>query len=221
MGSKDPFALRRASVAVLRLLIEKQLPLDLAALLTKAAGLYPSLPNADGLIDKVLHYMLDRLRAWYEDLAISAEVFQSVAAKQLSTPLDIDNRIYAVAAFSQLPEAQALAAANKRVSNILAKESIDKTTPDADLFSDDAERALADALANVDATVQPLLADADYQQALMELAVLRKPVDDFFDQVMVMTDDLTVRANRLALLLQLRQLFLHIADISYLVPAKN
>ena len=219
-GSKDPFALRRASVSVLRLLIEKELPLDLATLLEKAAELHTDLTNREGLVAKVLSYMLDRLRAWYEDMGISAEVFQSVAAKQLSTPLDIDHRIYAVAEFCQLPESQALAAANKRVSNILAKESVGTTELNPALFSDDTEKTLADALAEVNAKFQPLLARGDYKQALTSLAVLREPVDNFFDQVMVMTDDAQVRANRLALLQQLRSLFLHIADISLLVPAK-
>lgn len=219
-GSKDPFALRRASVAVLRLLIEKELPLDLAQLLQLAADQYPDLPKADGLVERVLTYMLDRLRAWYEDLSISAEVFLSVAAKSLSTPLDIDHRIYAVAAFTQLEEAQALAAANKRVSNILAKEQVETTEINPTLLSESAEQQLAEALAAISKKVQPLLDNSDYQPALQALAALRDPVDAFFDQVMVMTDDLAVRQNRLALLSQLRALFLHVADISLLVPAK-
>ncbi|WP_317932829.1 glycine--tRNA ligase subunit beta [Halioxenophilus sp. WMMB6] len=220
-GSKDPFALRRASVAVLRLLIEKQLPLDLSELVAIAGGQYADLPKCEGLLDRVLGYMLERLRSWYEDLGISAEVFLAVAAKQLTTPLDIDQRIYAVAAFTQMEEAEALAAANKRVSNILAKEAVDTTELKAELLTDAAEQALAAALAEVTAEVAPLLAEADYQAALQQMAALRQPVDAFFDQVMVMTDDLAVRNNRLALLSQLRDLFLQVADISLLVPAKS
>ncbi|BFM04813.1 glycine--tRNA ligase subunit beta [Halioxenophilus aromaticivorans] len=219
-GSKDPFALRRASVAVLRLLIEKKLPLDLAELVNLAIAQYSSLPKADDLTERVLTYMLERLRAWYEDSGISAEVFLSVAAKQLTTPTDIDQRIHAVAAFTQLPEAQALAAANKRVSNILAKESARTAEVDNNLLSDDAEKTLAQAVANMQAEVTPLMAQGDYQQSLKQLAALRAPVDSFFDQVMVMTDDSQVRNNRLALLSQLRDLFLQVADISLLVPAK-
>jgi len=220
-GSKDPFALRRASVAVLRLLIEKQLPLDLAELLRLAIGQYASLPKADGLIDRLLGYMLERLKAWYEDSGISAEVFQSVSAKQLTTPTDIDKRIYAVAEFTRLPEAEALAAANKRVSNILAKEAPAGSDVDSALLTEPAEIALAKAVSTISTEVTPLLSAGDYQQALQQMAALRAPVDGFFDQVMVMTDDLKQRNNRLALLTQLRELFLQVADISLLVPAKS
>ena len=165
--------------------------------------------------------MLERLRAWYEDQGISAEVFLSVATKQLSTPLDIDHRIYAVAAFTQMEEAEALAAANKRVSNILAKESVSSGEFDQSLLADPAEKTLAETLTSIRTQVQPLLDAGDYQQALQQLAALRTPVDNFFDQVMVMTDDQALRNNRLALLFGLRELFLQVADISLLVPAKN
>lgn len=220
-GSKDPFALRRASVAVLRLIIENKLPLDLAELLQLAQAQYPELPKAEGLSERALTYMLERLKAWYEDLGISAEVFQAVSAKQLSTPTDIDQRIHAVAAFTQLAEAQALAAANKRVSNILAKEAATHATVDNNLLAEDAEQSLAQAVAAMQTEVAPLLAKADYKQALTNLAALREPVDTFFDKVMVMADDSALRNNRLALLTQLRELFLQVADISLLVPAKS
>ncbi|WP_018416031.1 glycine--tRNA ligase subunit beta [Teredinibacter turnerae] len=215
-GSKDPFALRRASVGALRLMVEKKLDLDLRDLINAAADNFTALPNAQ-VVDDVLAYMLERFRAWYEEASIPAEVFMAVSAKQLSNPLDINNRVYAVAEFSKLPEAQALAAANKRVSNILAKlDSAPASAVDAALLTDGAEKQLADALASYAAQTRPLLAEANYTDALKVLAGLRATVDTFFDDVMVMTDDMAVRNNRLALLQSLRDLFLEVADISLL-----
>ncbi|AFU99641.1 glycine--tRNA ligase subunit beta [Simiduia agarivorans] len=220
-GSKDPFALRRASLGVLRLLVEKQLPLDLKALVQAAIEQHQPLPEANGLVDQVVGYMLERFRAWYEEASIATEVFLSVAAKSLTQPLDIDNRVQAVHAFSQLPEAQALAAANKRVGNILAKlDSLPADAIDTDLLAEPAEKALAEAIAAKRASTQPLFDQSEYKLALTNLADLQAPVDAFFDQVMVMADDDALRNNRLALLQQLRALFLEVADISQLVPAK-
>lgn len=220
-GSKDPFALRRASLGVLRLLVEKQLPLDLKQLVQAAIAQHQPLPQAKDLADTVVNYMLERFRAWYEEANISAEVFLSVAAKSLTHPLDIDNRVQAVHAFSQLPEAQALAAANKRVGNILAKlETLPGDTIDSALLTEAAEKSLADAIASKRASTQPLFDQSEYKSALTNLADLQKPVDAFFDQVMVMAEDEALRNNRLALLQQLRALFLEVADISLLVPAK-
>ncbi len=220
-GSKDPFALRRASVSVLRLLVEKQLNLDLRQLLELAQAQYNPLPAAEGLVEQVLGYMIERFRAWYEEARIPVEVFQAVSAKNLSTPLDIDNRVHAVHRFSQLPEAQALAAANKRVSNILAKQGDINTSLDQTLLKENAEQALAEQVAAQSDKVGPLFADGRYTEALESLANLRGPVDSFFDSVMVMTDDEALRNNRLALLSQLHGLFLEVADISLLVPAKS
>lgn len=220
-GSKDPFALRRASVAVLRMLIEKKLDLDLADLLHLATDQYSCLSDTGKSGKRALTYMLERLRSWYEDSGISAEVYLAVAAKQLTKPIDIDRRIHAVAAFNQLPESQALAAANKRVSNILAKEDSQQRAVNRDLLSDGAEVLLHDAVVDMQAKVTPMLAQGDYQQALQSMASLQAPVDQFFDQVMVMAEDQAIRNNRLALLTQLRELFLHVADISLLVPAKQ
>lgn len=217
-GSKDPFGLRRASVAVLRLLIEKRLDLDLRELLASATGNFADLPQGDKTVDLALNYMLERLRAWYEEAGFSAEVYLSVSAKGLSRPLDIDGRIHAVAAFAQLPEASALAAANKRVSNILNKQDQQPGSQvDQALLKETAEQALAQALAGQAAKVEPLLAKRQYREALAQLASLREPVDRFFDDVMVMTDDIALRNNRLALLNNLRNLFLQVADISHLV----
>ena len=221
-GSKDPFALRRASIAVLRILVEKNLALDLRELLTFAKNQHKNLTVGEELVEQVLSYMLDRFRAFYEDANIPAEVFQSVTAKQLSQPLDINQRVLAVNEFSKLPQAQALAAANKRVSNILSKQSVSgNAVVHADLLHEEAEKNLAKAVSIKAQAVTPLFAAREYTQALAALADLQQPVDAFFDNVMVMCEDPALQQNRLALLQQLRALFLEIADISYLVPAKN
>ncbi|MEZ5530576.1 MAG: glycine--tRNA ligase subunit beta [Porticoccaceae bacterium] len=224
-GSRDPFALRRASLGVLRILVEKQFDLDLRAALEQAVSAHSFQENKlsrEEIAEQVLTYMLDRFRAWYEDEKIPVEVFLAVAARQLNNPLDIHLRVQAVNAFNQLPEAQALAAANKRVSNILSKqtEGMEHTEIDNTLLSDPAEQALAEALAELSNRVKPLLLARDYTDALKQLANLRAPVDRFFDDVMVMVEDVALRNNRLALLQQLRALFLEVADISLLVPAK-
>lgn len=217
-GSKDPFGLRRASLGVLRILVERRIDLDLRAVLALAAGLHSGLRARDDLIEQVLTYVVDRFSAVYEDEGIAAEIFLAVAAKHLANPYDIDRRVQAVAAFSQLPEAAALAAANKRVANILGKQAMDVVfgTTDPGLFQEPAEIALAAAVGRLAGQVRPLLDSGDYTQTLKALAGLRAPVDAFFDQVMVMVEDTAVRANRIALLRQLRDLFLEVADISLL-----
>ncbi|MBX2808059.1 MAG: glycine--tRNA ligase subunit beta [Cellvibrionaceae bacterium] len=221
-GSKDPFALRRASVGVLRLLLEQQRNIDLRALLTLAYQQYTSLPQGDAVIDQVLTYILERLRAWYEEQSVPAGIYQAVSAKQLTHPLDIDARVQAVRHFYQLPEADALAAANKRVANILSKvQHPIAAQVDTARLQDEAEKQLAEAIAVKQAEVIPLCERRDYQQALTLLASLRSAVDAFFDQVMVMTEDEALRNNRLALLQQLRALFLQVADISFLVKINS
>lgn len=220
-GSKDPFALRRASLGVLRLLVDKALDLDLRQLLEQAVAQHRDLSHAQGLVDRVLDYMLERFRAWYEDAGIPVEVFQAVNARGFSCPLDIDLRVRAVHDFYQLPQAQALAAANKRVANILSKSGGATGQLNPALLQEDAEKALAQALDAKAREVDPLFRERGYTQALSQLAQLQQPVDDFFDQVMVMTDDDALRANRLALLQQLGDLFLAVADISQLAPSKS
>lgn len=216
-GSKDPFALRRASLGVLRILVEKKYDLDLRVLITEAANAFSELPKADTVVDNVLSYMLERFRAWYEEASIAPEIFQSVSAVHISCPLDINNRVYAVSAFTQLDSAKALAAANKRVSNILAKQKTAvASTYDAALFVEPAEKQLAAIIESTKNDVAPLFAQHDYTTALSKLAILREPVDTFFDDVMVMADDIAIRNNRLSLLQLLRNLFLQVADISYL-----
>jgi glycyl-tRNA synthetase beta chain len=219
-GAKDPFALRRASLGVLRIVIESKIDIDLRELLRFAAEGFDSLPKADSVVDSVLEYTLERLRSRYQDLGISAEVFMSVQAKQLSRPLDIEQRVLAVHEFSKLNAASSLASANKRVSNILAKleSAIDETADiNEALLQDDAEIALAKQLAEKLASTSPLLSDNRYGEVLNSLAELQTTVDAFFDNVMVMTDDDAVRANRCLLLAKLRAAFLAIADISHLV----
>jgi len=165
--------------------------------------------------------MLERFRAYYDEQGISAEVYLAVHARRPTRPLDFDHRIKAVEAFRQLPEAGALAAANKRVSNILAKQS-DSTVHhavDASLLQDAAELALAEQVDHQTGTVLPLFEKGDYAAALHSLANLHQPVDRYFDEVMVMADDEAVRNNRLALLNRLRNLFLRVADISLLPSA--
>ena len=217
-GSKDPFALRRASLSVLRLLVEQQWDLNLHKLLLAAYQQYDPPPATEAIVDQVLHYVLERFSAWYQDQGIPARVFQSVNAKKGFTPVDIDQRVQAVNFFCQLPAAQALAAANKRVSNILVnkRQSDNSLNVDENRLQEPAEIALASALDEQTKMVAPLFASRHYKEALTSLATLRDVVDDFFDNVMVMTDDQSLRDNRLALLSQLRELFLQVADISHL-----
>jgi len=219
-GSKDPFALRRASLGILRIIVEKQLPLDLKPLLEKSAGLHKELSTASTVVDDVLAYMIERFRAWYEEDNIPVQVFQAVSAKNISEPLDFDQRVKAVFAFNQLPEAQALAAANKRVSNILAKyDGSIPATLNESLFTESAEKTLAILVKKNQQDVEPLFATGNYTQGLTQLASLRESIDAFFDSVMVMVDDQAVKENRVVLLSQLRDLFLHVADISLLASA--
>ncbi len=220
-GSKDPFALRRASVGVLRLLVEQDRNIDLRELLTLAFAQHNNLPEGEAVVEQVLQYMLDRFRAWYEEQDIPAPVFQAVSAKQLSQPLDIDQRVQAVNHFRQLPEAEALAAANKRVANILAKADTVPETINESHLQEAAEKTLYQAIIEQQKIVAPLFAARSYKEALTALASLREVVDDFFDNVMVMADDVELKNNRLALLQQLRGLFFEVADISYLAATKK
>ncbi len=222
-GSKDPFALRRASIGVLNILIKRELDLDLRDLISFAQNSFGSVIKTADNEKKVLEYMIERFRAIYLEDNIATETFNAVAAKQLTVPLDIHKRVLAVHNFTQLPEAASLAAANKRVSNILSKSAAKTVCGaiDAKLLQEAAEKNLAQALTDKAATVAPLFATRDYTATLASLADLREPVDAFFDQVMVMAEDEKLRNNRLALLAQLQALFLQVADISQLVPEKK
>lgn len=219
-GSKDPFALRRSAIGLLRIIIEKQLVLDVQALVNGAVKLYgDKLANANTASD-VFEFLLGRYRAMYEERGIRPEVILAVQAQKPTQPFDFDRRVQAVAAFAARPEAEALAAGNKRVANILAKESVPAgAAVNAALLAEPAEKALAAAVAALEAELAPLFEQRAYASALDKLAALRPQVDAFFTDVMVMADDAAVKANRLALLARLRALFLQVADISLLQQA--
>ncbi|WP_462380417.1 glycine--tRNA ligase subunit beta [Pseudomonas sp. Marseille-QA0892] len=216
-GSKDPYALRRAALGVLRILIEKGLELDLRDTLEFAVRQYGNKVKADGLVDQVQEFVFDRLRARYEDEGTETAVYLAVRALQPTSPLDFEQRVQAVQAFRRLPEAEALAAANKRVWNLLSKyEGKLPSGVEAHYFDSPSEFALYAALQQADKDVRPLAEARDYEAALARLAALRKPVDAFFEAVMVNVEEPSIRANRYAMLAQLRSLFLGVADISAL-----
>ncbi|WP_454254054.1 glycine--tRNA ligase subunit beta [Pseudomonas sp. Marseille-Q8238] len=216
-GSKDPYALRRAALGVLRILIEKDLDLDLSAAIAFAIELFGDKVKAAGLAPQVQDFIFDRLRARYEDEGVDVAVYQAVRALNPGSPLDFDQRVQAVQVFRNLPDAAALAAANKRVSNLLGKfEGAVPATVEAHYFDNPSEFALYAAIQQADHAVQPLAAERRYREALEHLASLREPVDAFFEAVLVNADDASVRANRYALLARLRGLFLGVADISVL-----
>ncbi|ARD18265.1 glycine--tRNA ligase subunit beta [Edwardsiella piscicida] len=216
-GDKDPFALRRAALGVLRIVVEKKLPLDLLTLTQEAVRLYGDKLSNANVVDDVVEFMLGRFRAWYQEEGHAVDTIQAVLARRPTRPADFDARVRAVSHFRTLPEAATLAAANKRVSNILAKSGdVLAEQVQAVLLKEPAEIRLAANLITLQEKLAPLFADGRYQEALVELATLRQPVDDFFEQVMVMADDEQVRINRLTLLNKLRDLFLQVADISVL-----
>ncbi|WP_183074929.1 glycine--tRNA ligase subunit beta, partial [Salmonella enterica] len=216
-GDKDPFALRRAALGVLRIIVEKNLALDLQTLTEEAARLYgDKLTNAN-VVDDVIDFMLGRFRAWYQDEGYTVDTIQAVLARRPTRPADFDARMKAVSHFRTLEEASALAAANKRVSNILAKatEPLNDIVH-ASVLKEAAEIELARHLVVLRDKLQPYFADGRYQEALIELAALRAPVDEFFENVMVNAEEKDIRINRLTLLSKLRELFLQVADISLL-----
>ena len=216
-GDKDPFALRRAALGALRIMREHSLPVNLLQLLQSAAkSLGESISESD-VVDQVYGFMLERLKGIYLEQQVPVDIFDAVAATGPESTADFDRRINAVVTFRKLPEAAALAAANKRIQNILKKT--EETLADevnSSLFENDAEQTLFNQLNAKTDQVSPMLAEFEYEQALVSLADLREPVDHFFDQVMVMADDNAVRKNRLTLLNRLSGLFLEVADISRL-----
>lgn len=216
-GDKDPFALRRAALGVLRILVERALPLDLEALLgTAAAGLEPWVKRP-GVVEELQEFLLDRLKGLYLEQGVAAEVFEAVADVRPTRPADFDRRVHAVMEFRALAEAEALVAANKRIRNLLRKaEDVVPDRVDAARLTVAAEVGLNDALRAKEQEVGPLLAAGDYTETLRRLAGLREPVDRFFDDVMVMVDDPAVRTNRLALLGSLYRLFRRVADVGQL-----
>jgi glycyl-tRNA synthetase beta chain len=216
-GDKDPFALRRAAIGSIRIIIEKQLDLDLSTLINKSIVLFGDKLINENTASDVLEFIMGRFRAFYQEQGIRVDIIQAVLAKKPSAPLDFDKRIKAVTFFGELAEAATLAAANKRVGNILAKfDGKLYQAFNADLATEAAERDLANIYQEIKLKVSPLMADKNYQAALSELAQLKTPIDTFFDNVMVMSDNEAVKINRLTLLDEIRNSFFAIADISVL-----
>ena len=215
-GSADPFALRRAALGALRIIVEKNLPLDLEDLVKKSTALFGDKLTNQNVVTDVVDFMLGRFRAWYQDEGIAVDVIQAVLARRPTRPADFDARVRAVSHFRTLDSAEALAAANKRVSNILAKADAAIGEINLTACVEPAEKALAEAVLALRTEVQPLIAQGDYTTVLDKLANLRAPVDSFFDNVMVNAEDPALRQNRLAILNTLQDLFLQVADISVL-----
>jgi glycyl-tRNA synthetase beta chain len=219
-GTRDPFGLRRAALGLLRTSIEQRLDLDLQALIAQALAALPFAAPAD-CAREVYDYVIERLRAYYVEgdagLAVTTEMFDAVLATRPASPLDFDARLRALVEFLRLPEAQALASANKRIANILRKAT-EPVSPrvDAARLVDPAEQILGEQVEAIARQVEPKFAARRYTEALQALAVLRTAVDAFFDSVMVMADDPALRANRLALLKRMQGLFMHAADLSRL-----
>jgi glycyl-tRNA synthetase beta chain len=219
-GTRDPFGLRRAALGLLRTSIERRLDLDLQSLIGHALAALPFVAPADCARD-VYDYVIERLRAHYVEgdagLAVTTEMFDAVLATRPASPLDFDARLRALVEFLRLPEAQALAAANKRIANILRKatEPVGDSV-DPERLVDPAEQILGEQVDAIGRQVEPRFKAREYTEALKSLAVLRNAVDSFFDSVMVMADDPALRANRLALLKRMQGLFMHVADLSRL-----
>ena len=215
-GDKDPFGLRRQALGALRILSEKALPLDLVALLGLA-----KLPFAPGVLhDSVavdLHvFMLERLRGYLRERGFAQDEIEAVVSQNPTRIDQVVPRLEAVKIFREMQEAESLVSANKRIRNILKKTTVTQDKPDPKVFREDAEKNLYDTTAQLGGTISSLWESKDYTEALRELAKVRREVDTFFDQVMVMTDDPVVRNNRLALLAQLERLMNQVADISKL-----
>jgi len=216
-GEKDPFALRRAALGALRILIECKLDLDLKSLLSHAADGYGNQVDGKKAIDDVIGFMIDRLKVYYTSQNISVDVYDAVQALKPTRPIDFDRRVHAVNEFRKLDEAESLAAANKRIGNILRK--VEGEMPSLiriDLLQESAEKHLNEQLQKMSSDVTPQLEAGEYASALKRLAGLRDPIDEFFDQVMVMADDEALKHNRIALLSQLHGLFIKAADLSRL-----
>jgi len=228
-GDKDPFGLRRCALGVMRIIIEKQLSVDLLELIGDANHSYLKLIKNNENLDlpnKVYDFMMERLRTYYADRQISAEIFESVYTKSNTYPYDFDRRVNAVAEFCKLPEAESLAAANKRIHNILTKYLNDQGSGgkpnqiqskiDASLLSDNIERTLVGRINRLEKDVKPLLEEKDYAQILQLLSTLKTPVDSYFENVMVLVEDSKLRDNRLAIINKIQNLFLQVADLSKL-----
>ena len=216
-GLKDPYGLRRAALAVLRIIIETPLNINLSECLEKAASLFLPALQADKAVEKVNEYINERYRAYFSDRDIPVDVIDSVLANHPTHPSDVAAKIDALVSFRKLSNAESLAAANKRIRNILKKIDRENLGPvDSSLFKEDAEKTLHSALENLSSDVEQLFNEHKYEQALSKLADLRQPIDSFFDDVMVMDKDENLKANRIALLSRIDSLFMHVADFSRL-----
>ncbi|MFQ3175188.1 MAG: glycyl-tRNA synthetase beta chain [Psychromonas sp.] len=216
-GAADPFALRRAAIGLLRIITHKNLDLDLVELVEISKLQYGNKLTNINVVQDVVDFLFARFRATYQANGYSVELIQSVLVRRPTKPVDFEKRLQAVAKFQALPEAAPIAAANKRISNILAKVKGEiNAQVDSSLLQEPAEIKLSEILASLEATLSPLFDNLDYESVLFELASLNEPVDDFFDNVMVMAEDPAIKANRLAILNRLRNLFLKIADVSVL-----
>ena len=217
-GNKDPFALRRSALGLVRILIEADLNLPLNHLLAMASNeLSDQLEVSPELLLEIRDFVVDRLRNYYRDQGHDAELISAVLASDWNTLSDLDRRLKALAEFMGQEDAASLAAANKRIGNILRKsEETISAMIDVDLLLLDEERLLFEDISRLDEQVRPLLEQGDYATSLKLLAGLRQAVDAFFDAVMVMDEDASLRNNRLSLLAQLKALFDRIADLSVL-----
>lgn len=217
-GDKDPFALRRAALGVIRIMIEKHIDIDLRQTIEAAGREFGVKLVNPMVVEQVVNFVQERLKPWYQEQGVSHDVFASVAALDSARIYDMHRRIQAVLVFKQSPDAESLSVANKRVSNILAKYDGDLGAQDinSSLFENEVERELAQQLDKQRREIMPMYQSARYVDVLSQLASLRRPVDEFFDKVMVMTEDKPRRENRLLMLKRLRELFLQVADIALL-----
>jgi glycyl-tRNA synthetase beta chain len=215
-GMKDPYALRRAALGVVRITIECQLDYDLLELLTKSAGLLQHKLDAQAAVNEVWGFIIERLRGYFADQDIPTDTFEAVRNIQPTHLVDFAERIKAVEHFRSLPESESLAAANKRIRNILKKSSCDTQLANKELLKENAEKALYQQITEAEQNISPMLTARDYTAALSDLANLKPVVDQFFDEVMVMDEDEAIRNNRIALLTKVNDLFTAVADISLL-----
>ena len=222
-GSKDPFALRRSAIGILKIIVEKKLELDLVEAIRDAISAHNVAKLSPNTEEQAFQFLLDRFRSWYQDEGVSNNVFESVYILKPQSPLDFYLRIEAVNAFSKLPEATSLALANKRVSNLLKRQQHDeiKTPCDESLLGHESEINLFSEVENKRLEVVPLIKKSNYTEALLCLSSLKPLVDNFFDNVLVIDEDPNLRENRLSLLSELRKLFLMTADISFLDPGSE
>jgi glycyl-tRNA synthetase beta chain len=215
-GVSDPFGLRRHALGVLRILIEKQLPLTLSHLLERTVALFKHNPAFSDPSEALRDFIYDRLRGLLKDRGFSTAEVEAVVAPRPDSLADIVARLSAVQRFAALPEAAALASANKRITNILKKAEHVTSEVTLSLLQEPAERALYEATQQIASGVHNAYSNGDFTRALLSLATLRPQVDAFFDHVMVMADDVSLRANRIALLSHLHVLLNRVADISKL-----